>query len=745
MQITYRVKGLHCAGCVRSLEKTLNQVDGIQNAAVNLALETVTFDSDKRPSLRKLNHITSPSGFRLFPKKDNDLKGMKQEEINTWQKRLVLQSVLGIPLLLYSMTVMAADIQIPVLFDILMQFSLASLIMIIGRQFYRTGVAALIRQEPNMDSLVALGTASAYVYSLLSSANILLNLDIPGFQSLYFESAGVILLFITFGRTLEARAKGKTVQALTELLSGTPSTGWVLRGDGWTEVPAEDIQVGDKVRIRPGEKIPVDGTVFDGETHIDESAITGESMPEKKRPGDPVLSATMNRDGSIIIKTQSVGKNTVYSKIIQMVEDAQATKAPIQALADRIASHFVPTVIILALAGSCTWFALAYAGLIEIQDPIAFSLNIFISVLIIACPCALGLATPTAVVVGTGLGAKMGIHFKSAESLQRMSEIDSIVFDKTGTLTTGRAEVTDISAAGDEKEFLELLHTMESRSEHHLAETITDFTSQMGYKEKKLEKFKSVSGFGVRGIIDDRLVLTGSMKFLERENVTIPEDARKQDEQYRNQSKTVTHLSQDAVWLGMAAVSDTIRIEAEQVVYNLQKRGLDIWLITGDNQQTAEMVGKTIGVDKIMSEVLPGEKAEKINALKQNGKVVAMVGDGINDAPALAVADVGISISSGTDVAIETSDIVLMHSDLTYVNSAFQLSRTVVRKIKQNLFWAFFYNVVGITIALGILYPATGLLLNPMMAGFAMAFSSVSVVSNTLLLKKNRRPKGRLQ
>jgi Cu+-exporting ATPase len=618
----------------------------------------------------------------------------------------------------------------PHLISILFQFLLVTPIMLISRLYYIHGIKALIYKSPNMYSLVAIGTGAAYIYSIITSVNLIFDLNIAGFEKLYFESAGVILLFITMGRWMEAKAKGKTTEALASLLEGAPKSGLVKRDGKWQIINVDEIIVGDQIKIKPGSQIPVDGIVVEGESHIDESAITGESSPVRKGINDPVTAATINTSGALVIKARKVGAETMYSRIIEMVKEAQGTRAPIQAQADKIASIFVPLVMLLAVLGFISWLA--------VGQSLVFAMNILISVLIIACPCALGLATPTAMVVGTGIGARLGIHFKSAETLERMSRVSTIVFDKTGTLTTGKSTVTHVDAGHDKSFFFSILYSLESQSEHHIGQTIVSYLSTHNVKTLHVDAFEAVSGFGIHGIIDGKLTQTGSLKYLEKEGIEIPEKAMKCDEKYKMQGNTVVHTAYDSQWLGLITVSDKIRVETEQVIYDLQKRNFETWMITGDHAKTAEIVGSTIGIKNIMSEILPEDKSKKVNELRNQGKIVAMVGDGINDAPALAIADVGISISTGTDVAIETADLILMRPDLTGVKKSLVLSKAVVGKIQQNLFWAFFYNIVGIPSALGLLYPFTGYLLNPVIAGAAMAFSSVSVVSNTLMLKRKR-------
>jgi P-type Cu+ transporter len=730
MQKTFNIEGMHCAGCVASVEKSLKSIAGIDNAIVNLALKNVTVSMQDEVSISKLKSVLDKTSYSLVEDSTEDLSLRQNRETLEWKSRFIQTSVLGIPLLIYSMIEMFFIPGNPHLISILFQFLLVTPIMLISRLYYIHGVKALIYKSPNMYSLVAIGTGAAYIYSIITAVNLIFELNIAGFEKLYFESAGVILLFITMGRWMEAKAKGKTTEALASLLEGAPKSGLVKRDGRWQIINVDEIIVGDQIKIKPGSQIPIDGIVIEGESHIDESAITGESSPVRKEINDPVTAATINTSGALVIKAQKVGAETMYSRIIEMVKEAQGTRAPIQAQADKIASIFVPLVMLLAVLGFISWLA--------VGQSLVFAMNILISVLIIACPCALGLATPTAMVVGTGIGARLGIHFKSAETLERMSRISTIVFDKTGTLTTGKSTVTNIDPGHDKSFFLSILYSLESQSEHHIAQTIISYLSSQNVKTLQVDAFEAVSGFGIHGIIEGKLTQTGSLKYLEKEGIEIPEKAMKCDEKYKMQGNTVVHTAYDSQWLGLITVSDKIRVETEQVIYDLQKRNIETWMITGDHAKTAEIVGSTIGIKNIMSEILPEDKSKKVNELRNKGKIVAMVGDGINDAPALAIADVGISISTGTDVAIETADLILMRPDLTGVKKSLVLSKAVVGKIQQNLFWAFFYNIVGIPIALGLLYPFTGYLLNPIIAGGAMAFSSVSVVSNTLMLKRKR-------
>jgi Cu+-exporting ATPase len=723
---TYQVYGMHCASCVNNVESTLTKIDGVESAIVNLPLETVRIEKNPEVSFEKMQDAIKKVGFKLVEKLKDDVSVQKDQDIYTWRQRLIVTSLLGIPLFVIGMWEMLT-MDIISTISIITQFCLVTPIMYISRYFYKNGFKTLLQRKPNMNSLIALGTSAAYVYSLISSINIINGWGIIGFEKLYFESAGIILVFITLGRYLEAKAKKRTTKALLELFQHSPRSGLVMRNENWVEVTVDEIKSGDKIMIKPGSHVPVDGNVISGSSFVNESALTGESLPVEKKQGDKLMGAALNISGILIMKAESVGNDTVFSRIIQLVEKIQSTKAPIQSLADRIAAIFVPTVLILAILSSTIWF---FYG-----ETLVFSMNIFISVLIIACPCALGLATPTAVVLGTGIGAQAGIYFKSAEGLQNMSKITTVVFDKTGTLTLGKPKVIDFASTLDEKDFICYLLSLEKNSEHPLANAIIQLAEIEKVKPDNCENLEAVPGKGIQGIVKKKKVQAGSIRWMKELNISIPEKEIKQSKVWEYEGKTLIHTAVDGTWVGMAAVSDTLRKESQDVINKIKQYGLDIFLLTGDNKNSGEYFAQQLGIENVYVELLPHEKVEQINNIKKSKGKVAMVGDGINDAPALAAADIGISIGSGTDVAMETSDVILMQDDLRSVINALKLSKQVLNKIKQNLFWAFAYNVVGIPIAMGLLFPFYGYLLNPMLAGAAMAFSSVSVVGNTLLLK----------
>ena len=721
----YGVEGLHCAGCVATVERVLLDLEGVKSASVNLSLENVRLEKDPEINFETLQNAIKNHGYTLVKETAKEFSKRKEEEIHIWKQRFVYNVVLGIPLLIIAMSEMMQGKSIS-LVSILIQLILTTTIMIISRNFYNNGFTALIHKHPNMNSLVALGTGAAYIYSLISSTNMIYKMDIPGFDALYFESAGVILVFISLGRYLEARARSRTTHALMELFKQTPHTGWVKKEDNWKEVSVEEIEKGDEVMIKPGGQIPVDGVVIKGVSFVNEAAITGEFLPVEKGGGDMLIGASMNTSGMLIMKADKVGNEMLFSRIIQLVEDTQNTKAPIQSLADKVASVFVPVVIVLAIFSFSSWLI---AG-----KSIVFSINIFITVLIIACPCALGLATPTAMVVGMGRGARSGIHYKSAKALQKLNGITTVIFDKTGTLTLGKPRVVDF--VSEEEDFIYYLASIEQGSEHPLSEAVINLSIKEKIELGSCNNLKVLPGKGIQGLVDEKQIMAGSFNWIRESGISIPEDINAKALIWEAEGKTIIHTAIDNIWIGMVAIEDTLRQESADVVENFQKNGMQVCLLTGDRLAPAEYFAKQVGIEKIYSEVLPAEKAGIIQELQMGGNSTAMIGDGINDAPALSVADVGIALGSGTDVAMETSDVVILRSDLHCVFNAWKLSQAVIYKIKQNLFWAFIYNLIGIPIAMGILYPFNGYLLNPMLAGAAMAFSSVSVVANTLLLKK---------
>jgi len=609
----------------------------------------------------------------------------------------------------------------------LFQFLLTTPIIIAGYQFYTNGILTLFRTKTaNMDTLVAIGTGTAYLYSLYNGFSIwIFNQK----ALLYFEVAGLLVTFILLGKWLEALARGRTSKAIQELLSLQPKTATVIRNNSEITISVDEVAVDDQVIVKPGERIPVDGIVIEGYSAVDESMLTGESLPAEKSPGDHVIGATINKTGTFTFLAKKIGKDTALAQIIELVEKAQGSKAPIQKLADRVSAYFVPTVIIIAILASVIWLIVG----MEIN----FVLSIFVAVLIISCPCALGLATPTAVIVATGLGAKKGILFKSAEALQSMHKIDSIVFDKTGTLTKGELHVKEIISLSTEtkEEVMKYAASLEKTSEHPLAEAILKEAEEMGVGLEKVEEFNASPGKGVTGKIGDINITLGNRKLFEEMNISLS-DFEDRLEKLESQGKTVVIIGVNGEVIGAITIADNVKVSSRETISELLKMGIEVAMITGDNKSTAKAIADELAIKNVIAEVLPHEKAQKIEALQKEGKKVVMVGDGINDSPALAQADVGIAIGSGTDVAIETGDVVLIKNDLMDVVRAIKLSSFAMRKIKQNLFWAFCYNTVVIPIACGILYPFTGFLLNPIIAGVAMSLSSISVVTNSLLMKR---------
>ena len=668
---------------------------------------------------------------------DNE-KAAREKEIRNLRNRFLGSLMLSLPLL-YYMFVMLLGWPMPEYFmqnAAIIQSILTTPIMFIGGIFFTRGIVSLVKTKTsNMDTLVSLGVGAAYLYSLYVTGAILLGNTAFGMANLYYEVAGFLIAFILLGKYFEAIAKGRTSEAIKKLMGLRAKTAVVVRAGKEIEINIDDVVVDDIVVVKPGGKVPVDGIIVDGHSSVDESMVTGESIPVEKKPGDKVIGATINKSGSFKFKAKKVGKDTFLAQVIQLVEAAQGSKAPIEALADKISAYFVPAVVFIALAAFVIWLI---AG-----QSFIFALTAFIAVLIIACPCALGLATPTAVMVGTGLGAENGILIKSAEALQIAGSLNAVIFDKTGTLTRGTPEITDVISnpksqiLNPNKEILLYAAIAEKRSEHPLGEAILKKAQAEGIEVPEPESFNSIPGKGVEVKFNGETIILGNRKMMQERNIQIAELEDK-TAVMEAQGKTVMLVVKGGVLAGIIAVADTLKDHSKETVAELQRMGREVIMITGDNRRTGEAIAKQVGIDRVLAEVLPQDKAANIKKLQAEGKKVAMVGDGINDAPALAQADIGIALGSGTDVAIETGDIVLVRDDLRDVVTAIDLSSYSMRKIRQNLFWAFIYNIVGIPVAAGILYPFTGFLLNPVIAGAAMAFSSVSVVSNSLLMKRFR-------
>ncbi|WP_394404740.1 heavy metal translocating P-type ATPase [Streptococcus sp. 20-1249] len=735
---TYKVEGITCAACSMTVEKVVGKQVGVDQAVVNLATEklTVRFDEEKL-SPENLAQVVEKAGYHLVlnPEKEKEVDKPSREKI-LWQ-RFIWSTIFCLPLLYVAMGSMIGlplprviqPMQQPLHFAFL-QLILVLPIVYLGRSFYQNGLRSLFLGHPNMDSLIAVGTMAALGQGLVMTLlGMIGKISFGHHPELYFESAGVILTLITLGKYLEAVSKGKTSTAIQHLVGLAPKTAHLIKGDQVVDIPVSDLMIGDILQVRPGEKIPVDGLLLEGQSRVDESMVTGESLPVKKVVGDQLIGATINENGSFTFQVTEVGQDTVLSQIIKLVEEAQGSKASIARLADKVSAVFVPTVMILATLAGLAWFFLG-------GQSWTFALNIAISVLVIACPCALGLATPTAIMVGTGLGAEKGILIKSGSALEQAQLIDTVVLDKTGTITAGQASVTDIFTVNgvSETDLLTLAASAERGSEHPLGQAILTGSKARGLTLQDCQEFEALSGRGISAILDGKQVYLGNQALMEEIGVDISK-GQTVSQTYAKAGKTAVFVAYAGQLMGLIAVADPVKSTSRTAIAHLQDMGLDVVMLTGDNEVTAQAIAKEIGISKVISQVLPEQKSTAVADLQVQGKRVAMVGDGINDAPALAQADVGMAMGTGTDVAIESADLVLMQGDLGVVARALELSRATMRTIKQNLFWAFAYNVVGIPIAMGLLYIFGGPLLNPMLAGAAMSLSSVSVLLNALRLK----------
>ena len=731
-----KIGGMTCAACAARIEKVVGRLDGVRSAVVNLAAEKLTVEYDpEKVKHTDIQKSVERIGYKVLASEKPDAdKLRKEKEIRVLRIKFIVSAVFAAPLLYLSMGHMIG-LPYPMVLDpmehplrfALVLLALTAPIVAAGYKFYTVGFKALFQRSPNMDSLVATGTSAAVVYSLYSTWQIYKG-DPMAAEGLYFETAGVIITLILLGKMLEAVSRGKTSEAIKKLMRLAPKTATVLRDGKEAEIPIEQVVPGDVILVRPGEKIPVDGTVLEGHTAVDESMLTGESLPVEKTAGDSVYAASINTTGTIRFRAEKVGSETALAQIIKLVEDAQSTKAPIAKLADKVSGYFVPAVFAVA--------AVAFAAWLIAGEPVAFAVKIFISVLVIACPCALGLATPTAIIVGTGKGAEYGILIKSGDALETAHKVDTIVLDKTGTITEGRPEVTDIlPVAGSPEVLLKLAASAEKGSEHPLGEAIVRRAEKEGIELLKADSFKAVPGQGLEVTVESAKILVGNKRLMEENSISVA-GVERQADSLAEQGKTPMYVAMNGILCGIIAVADVIKESSRGAIQKLHESGLKIVMITGDNQRTAAAIAKQAGIDAVLAEVLPQDKADEVKKLQADGKKVAMVGDGINDAPALAQADVGIAIGSGTDVAMESADIVLMRSDLEDVPAAIALSRATIKNIKQNLFWAFGYNVLGIPIAAGLLHIFGGPLLNPMIAAAAMSLSSVSVVTNALRLKR---------
>lgn len=735
-KIIFSIKGMHCASCVQVLERAIRKVIGVKNVVVNLATEKATVEIDPDRTTREnlasaVSGVGYQAGFDEAGQAGDEEKLEKQKEIRDLSIKVVVSLFFGF-LLLWGSFPGVMKLSPLFLRNYWFQFFLATPVQLwAGFTFYKTAISALRNRVANMDTLVAIGTSVAYLYSVIVTIfpQFVKGLGIEPIP--YFDTAVIIIGLILLGRLLEAKAKAGTSEAIKKLIGLQAKTARVVRSGKEIDVPVEEVMVGDVVRVRPGEKIPVDGIIIEGDSAIDESMITGESLPVDRTKNDRVIGATMNKSGSFIYKATKVGSETMLAQIIKLVEEAQGSRAPIQRLADLISSYFVPIVIMLAILTFVAWYD--FGG----SSKLLFALLNTVAVLIIACPCAMGLATPTAIMVGTGKAAENGILIRAAESLETAHKIKTVIFDKTGTLTNGKPEVIDIVAFGkaSENEVLRLAASIEKGSEHSLADAILKKAEDQKIRFEKISKFKAVAGFGVEGELNEDKIIFGNKRFMNMEKVDVS-FPQKQIEDLESQGKTVMILAKNKKIVGLISVADTIKEHAKEAIQRLKKMKIEIVMITGDNKRTATAIAGKLGIERVLSEVLPEQKEEEVRQIQAEGKIVAMVGDGINDAPALAAADVGISMGTGTDIAIEASDITLINKDLSSVAMAIDLSRNTMRVIKQNLFWAFSYNIILVPVAAGALYPAFHILLNPIFASAAMAASSISVVSNSLLLKK---------
>jgi Cu+-exporting ATPase len=759
------IGGMTCAACSARVERALGKLEGVQSAGVNLATEkaTVTYDPHQ-VRVAAVKEAIQKAGYQaLEASKTNaaeEDRARKQKEVRTLWTKFIVSAVFSLPLLYIAMAPMISFVSLPFpaaldpmrypLIYALVELVLVLPVIGVGYRFYTVGFKALAHRSPSMDSLIAMGTSAAVLFSLFNVWQIAGG-AYAAVDSLYFESAGVIITLILLGKSLEAVSKGRTGEAIKKLMGLAPKTALLVVGDGGggvdgtgtgtgtgtgeeREIPIDEVEVGDILAVRPGGRIPVDGTVLNGATSIDESMLTGESMPVDKAPGDTVYAASLNTTGSIRFRAGRIGSDTALAQIIKLVEDAQGTKAPIAQMADIVSGYFVPIVFGIALVAGLAWFATGHG--------LEFALTIFISILVIACPCALGLATPTAIMVGTGKGAEYGILIKGGEALETAHKVNTIVFDKTGTITEGRPTVTDVVCAPhsgtptlDPDYLLRVTAAAEHPSEHPLGQAIVQGALHKGLPLAAAQGFTSLTGRGIEATVEGIVVLAGNRTLMRERAIPLLE-LEAVANTLANEGKTPMFVAFDGQLAGIVAVADVVKPSSAAAIAQLHNMGIQVAMITGDNSKTAAAIAQEVGIDLVLSEVLPQDKSNEVKKLQGEGRTVAMVGDGINDAPALVQANIGIAIGSGTDVAIESADIVLMHSDLKDVPTALQLSKRTIRNIRQNLFWAFGYNVIGIPIAAGLLYLLGGPLLNPIFAAAAMSLSSVSVLSNALRLKR---------
>ena len=739
----FDIIGMTCSACASTIEKSVSKTEGVSEVSVNLIKNSMSLSLEDSCDIRNVIEAVRKAGYDARPKShahSTEKGDSSQSEFAAMKKRLLISAVFAVPLFYISMWHMIGW-PLPsvlrgtenALIFAFTQFLLLLPILFVNSKYFSVGFKTLFRGSPNMDSLIAIGSGAAVVYGVYAIYKIAFGFghgDMAAVHTflmdLYFESAGMILTLITLGKTLEARAKRKTTDAITKLMDLAPKTATVVRNGAELSVSVEDVVIGDTVVIKAGEAVPVDGIVIEGISSVDESALTGESIPVDKKTGDTVIGGTVSKSGYFKMRAEKVGEGTALAQIIRLVDEATASKAPIAKLADKISGIFVPVVISIAAISTISWLIAGYG--------LEFALSIGISVLVISCPCALGLATPTAIMVGTGKGAANGILIKSAEALETARSIDTVVLDKTGTITEGKPQVTDVHAIVSESELLTIAASLERLSEHPLANAVTDYTARRNIPYYEVEDFTQIAGGGLCGTINGLPCCAGNRRLMEEKGIAEDPCLVKGDEFSKN-GKTPLYFSAGGKLLGVIAVADTVKPTSAEAIRELHSMGIDVFMLTGDNERTARAIAAQIGNPTVIAEVYPEDKEKEIRKLRQQGKRVAMVGDGINDAPALVGADVGIAIGAGTDIAIESADIVLMKSRLTDVPNAIRLSRATMRNIKQNFFWAFIYNVIGIPVAAGLFYLPFAWKLNPMLAATAMSLSSVFVVTNALRLK----------
>ena len=740
----YNISGMTCAACSSAVERVTRKLESVAESNVNLTtgILTITYDENKLTPADIITKVERAGfGAELYMEKNKEEKAEAQEhleeEVKKTKHRLIANIILSIPLLYICLGhMLPIPMPLPSFMDMHMHpmtFAVIQLVLTIcvlfnGRKFYIVGFKSLFKGNPNMDSLVALGTGSAFLYSFVMT--IMIPHDHTCVHNLYYESAAMVVTLVMVGKYMEGRSKNKTSEAIRKLMELAPDTAIVLRNGEQKEVPVEQVVRGEMILIKPGSRIPLDGVVMEGTTSVDESMLTGESIPVEKEVDDEVIGGSVNYQGAIVVKVTRVGADTTLAKIVKMMEDAQGKKAPISKLADTVAGYFVPVVMAIAIVAAIIWTLLGH--------DITFVLTIFVSVLVIACPCALGLATPTAIMVGTGLGANHGILIKSGEALEISHKVDAVVLDKTGTITEGKPAVMKvISHSISEEELLKIAASCELVSEHPLGQAIVNGAKEKGIELAKVVDFQSITGQGIEAVLEGKTYYIGNKKLCVEQKIDFTE-YEAEAAQIANKGQTPMFVGLEGKVIGIVSVADTLKETSVEAIRKIKELGIEVHMLTGDNKLTAEYIGKKVGVDHVIAEVLPNDKASVVENLQKQGKCVMMVGDGINDAPALVQANVGVAIGSGSDIALDSSDVVLMKSDLNDVYKAIKLSKATIRNIKQKLFWAFFYNACGLPIAAGVLYPINGMLLSPIIGGLAMSFSSVFVVSNALRLRTTK-------